>query len=111
METRDAAAGHAIQRSRERRAQRFVLAVVLLALALVMPASALASASQSSIFQDDDLLIYNTTPGTEQTLETLALLGIQSIRVSVYWRIVAPEPLSTTRPANFNAADPAPYPA
>jgi len=110
METRDAAAGHAIQRSRERRAHGFVLAIVCLALALVAPPSALASVSQSSIFQDDDLLIYNTTAGTEQTLETLKLLGVQSLRVSVYWRIVAPDPLSTTRPANFNAADPAAYP-
>ncbi len=108
--TRDAAAGHAIQRSRERRAQPFVLAFLCLVLGLLLPATSLASVSQSSIFQDDDLLIYNTTAGTEQTLETLALLGVQSIRVSVYWRIVAPDPLSTTRPANFNAADPAAYP-
>jgi len=86
------------------------VAIVCLAVALVLPTTALASVSQSSIFQDDDLLIYNTTAGTEQTLETLALLGVQSLRVSVYWRIVAPDPLSSTRPANFNAADPAAYP-
>jgi hypothetical protein len=80
-------------------------------LALLLPGRALASASQSSIFQDDDLLIYNTTAGTEQTLETLSMLGVQSIRVSVYWRVVAPDPLSTTPPANFDASDPAAYPA
>jgi hypothetical protein len=111
MGTRDAAGRVAKQRRRERRTHRSVLAMVYVGLALVLPASAVASVSQSSIFQDDDLLIYNTTAGTEQTLETLALLGVQSIRVSVYWRVVAPDPLSTTRPANFDASDPAAYPA
>ena len=57
-----------------RAAHDSVLAAVLLALALLMPAPAGSRrpARSSSIFQDDDLLIYNTTPGTEQTLETLA---------------------------------------
>jgi hypothetical protein len=86
------------------------LASACLSLALILPASALASGSQSSIFQDDDLLIYNTTAGTQQTLQTLAGLGVQSIRISVYWRVVAPDPLSTTRPANFDASDPSAYP-
>lgn len=111
MGTRDAAARAAIQGSRDRRVHRAALAAACLVLALILPSTALASVSQSSIFQDDDLLIYNTTAGTQQTLETLALLGVQSIRVSVYWRIVAPDPLSTTRPANFDASDPAAYPS
>jgi hypothetical protein len=111
MGTRDAAARAAIRGSRDRRVHRAALVIACLVLALILPATALASVSQSSIFQDDDLLIYNTTAGTQQTLETLALLGVQSIRVSVYWRIVAPDPLSTTRPANFDASDPAAYPA
>ncbi|HEY5195573.1 MAG TPA: hypothetical protein VIJ51_00940 [Solirubrobacteraceae bacterium] len=111
MGKRDAAGRVVIQRSRARRAQQAALAIACIALACVLPASAVASVSQSSIFQDDDLLIYNTTAGTQQTMQTLALLGVQSIRVSVYWRVVAPDPLSTTRPANFDASDPAAYPA
>jgi hypothetical protein len=72
---------------------------------------AMASTKQQAIFQDDDLLIYNTTAGTVSTLETLASLGVKSIRVSVFWRLIAPDSLSKTRPAGFNAADPAAYPS
>ncbi|MEA2298335.1 MAG: polysaccharide biosynthesis protein PslG, partial [Solirubrobacteraceae bacterium] len=32
------------------------------------------------------------------------------IRVSVFWRLSAPDPLAKTRPAKFDAADPAAYP-
>jgi hypothetical protein len=110
MGTHDTIGRLAVEQGRGRRLHRVVLALACFALALLFPSGALASVSQSSLFQDDDLLIYNTTAGTEQTLQTLASLGVQSIRVSVYWRLVAPDPLSTTRPANFDASDPAAYP-
>jgi hypothetical protein len=86
-----------------------IVAIVLGVTAGVAPAA--ASTKQQSIFQDDDLLIYNTPAGTASTLETLAALGVKSVRVSVFWRLIAPNPLSKTRPANFSAADPAAYPA
>ena len=88
-----------------------VLACLLTTAAAVGAAPAGASTKQQAIFQDDDLLIYNTPAGTVSTLETLASLGVKSIRISVFWRLIAPDPLSRTRPANFNAADPAAYPA
>lgn len=72
-------------------------------------APATASQTQESIFQDDDLLLYNTPSGMQSTLDTLAALGVQRIRVSVLWALVAPDPLSKQRPS-FDASDPAAYP-
>ena len=66
---------------------------------------------RDSTFQDDNLLVYNTPLGVARTLNTLASLGVDRVRVSVFWNIVAPNATSTTRPANFNAADPSSYPA
>ncbi|MGI8801208.1 MAG: hypothetical protein ACR2KV_03415 [Solirubrobacteraceae bacterium] len=86
-----------------------LVAALVALLATAGPAG--ASAKQQSIFQDDDLLVYNTPAGTVSTLETLAALGVKSIRVSVFWRLIAPDPLSRTRPANFSASDPAAYPS
>jgi hypothetical protein len=94
------------------RGVRAVLTALLVCLLTgAAAAPALASKTQQAIFQDDDLLIYNTPQGTAQTLDTLQALGVKSIRVSVFWRLIAPDALSTTRPANFNAGDPAAYPS
>jgi len=85
--------------------------LIAVVLSCTLAAPALASTHQSSIFQDDDLLVYNTPEGTAHALDTLAALGVKNIRVSVFWRLVAPEPVSQTRPAGFDAANPAAYPA
>ena len=45
-----------------------------------------------------------------QTLEQLSSLGVDRVKVSLIWWLVAPDPTSTRRP-NFNASDPAAYPA
>lgn len=90
---------------------RAALAVLLLIVAGIVATPAWAGRTQSTIFQDDDLLIYNTPQGTAATLDTLAALGVTNVRVSVFWRLVAPDALSKTRPANFDAADPAAYPS
>jgi hypothetical protein len=89
----------------------------LTALALAMPALAgpLASAgsaasSQESWFQDDDQLIFNTPAGADRAMGRLAGLGVDRVRVSVFWATIAPESDSRTRPA-FDASDPAAYPA
>jgi hypothetical protein len=88
------------------------LATVAAAAALfaVAPApQALASPSQESWFQDDSLLVYGTPAGVARTLDTLRSLGVDRIRVSVFWAIVAPDSASKSRPS-FDAADPAAYP-
>ena len=58
---------------------------------------ALADHSQSSIFQDDQYLVYDSTATVEQTLETLEQLGVQVIRVNVQWITIAPDPDSTEK--------------
>jgi hypothetical protein len=83
---------------------------LMLAGAAYWAGPALASHTQESTFQDDDLLVYNTAAGTARTLDTLKALGVDRVRVSVFWRLIAPQPLSRTRPA-FNASDSAAYPA
>jgi hypothetical protein len=73
--------------------------------------AAIPAGARESMFQDDNLLVYNTPIGVARTLNTLVALGVDRIRVSVFWDIVAPQATSTTRPANFDAADPNAYPA
>jgi hypothetical protein len=46
-----------------------------------------------------------------RTLDRLKALGVEIVRVSLRWRLVAPSPFSTMRPARFDATDPAAYPA
>lgn len=83
------------------------------AAALASPAAARAAASQESIFMDDSEVVFGTDERVEATFSVLRDLGVDRVRVSVLWNLVAPEPKSTTRPA-FGAggpSDPAAYPA
>ena len=85
------------------------LPLILAAAALTAPASAPAASDQETQFQDDTLLVFRTPSQVAQTLDTLRSLGVDRIRVSMYWSIIAPSPTSTTKPS-FNAADPSSYP-
>lgn len=93
------------------RCRALTLAAVLAALVLAAPAS--ASRTQETQFQDDTLLVYPPASEVAATLNTLRSLGVDRIRVSVYWRLVAPNPDSRQRPsfAPGGADDPASYPA
>jgi hypothetical protein len=84
--------------------------LVLIALALALPAaSAPAATRQEASFQDNALL-YN--PATlPQTLQTLRSLGVDRLVVSVTWDAVAPRPNSRRAPKGFHAGDPGAYPA
>ena len=83
--------------------------ILAVAAALTAPASAPAASDQETQFQDDTLLVFRTPSQVAQTLDTLRSLGVDRIRVSMYWSIIAPSPTSTTKPS-FNAADPSSYP-
>ncbi|MGI8803165.1 MAG: hypothetical protein ACR2KV_13505 [Solirubrobacteraceae bacterium] len=90
---------------------RLIGVLALVVAGLIAPAAAAAPpAPRESMFQDDSLLVYNTPLGVSQTLGTLHALGVNRVRVSVFWGIVAPSPKSKTRPA-FDATDPNAYPA
>ncbi len=71
------------------------------------PAS--AAKTQESTFQDDNRLIYDTPENVAATLDELKALGVDRLRVSVFWKIVAPEPQSRQKP-DFDASDPGAYP-
>jgi hypothetical protein len=81
-------------------------ALALLSMAAVsllhVPAQARASTGQSQIIQDDPHMLSDPA----QTLQQIRDLGATTVRVSLEWGIVAP----ATKPAGFNATDPASYP-
>lgn len=99
------------------RSQRILAAVAAVA-ALVcatavveftMPSPAHASSTQVSMLMDDDQLIYVPTSHMVQTLQRLASLGVDVVKVSVVWQLIAPNASSAQRP-NFDATNPAAYP-
>jgi hypothetical protein len=84
--------------------------IIIAALVLAaIPSNALASPTQESMFQDDPMLVYGTDEQVDSTLTTLKSFGVDRLRVSVFWKIVAPANIETVRP-NFDATDPAAYP-
>jgi hypothetical protein len=89
--------------------RRLVLLVAAAAV-LLAPAAARAAWDQESTLQDDNLLLYSSPATVGATLDTLKALGVDRVRLTVKWSVVAPAPTSTTRP-NFDANDPGAYPA
>ena len=87
---------------------RLLIAAILVLAAL--PSLALASKTQESMFQDDPMLVYGTAEQMNSTLDTLQSLGVDRLRVSVFWRVIAPANDQPQKP-NFDATDPAQYPA
>lgn len=86
-----------------------LLAVAILAVAA--PAAS-ASRSQESIFMDDPLITFAAPGKLEGTLTEIKRLGADRIRVSVFWRLLAPAPESETRPFPAGGgADPRNYAA
>jgi hypothetical protein len=83
---------------------------VFCALVCALPARALASATMESSVMDDQQLLYDSPARANKTLKQLAALGVDRVKVSLVWSVVAPDPNSARKP-NFNAADPGDYPA
>jgi hypothetical protein len=73
---------------------------VLATFAAVAPA-AHASSSQQSIFMDDNLLLYRGDDVADATLAQLKQLGVDRIRVTLPWRLIAPAPDSAKKPASI----------
>jgi hypothetical protein len=87
------------------------LVAVTAGAALTQAAPAAASPGQESIFMDDSELALGRDDQAEATMAVLHDLGVDRVRVSVIWRLIAPDPDSHTRPAfgAGGAADPAAY--
>lgn len=82
-----------------------ILIAVLLSLVLAAPAA--ASTTQFTMFEAPSALVDPSQ--RDSTLDEIDALGADAIRVLVNWNRVAPSPTSKTRPANFDASDPAAY--
>lgn len=100
----------AVMRATRRHRLAAILAVLTTAAVGAASTPAQAARSQRSIFQDDNLLVFQSRTETASTLDMLRYLGVDTVRVSVFWNIVAPASDATDRP-RFDAADPAAYPA
>jgi len=91
---------------------RFTTALLCcLAGVAVGPSPAAAAPNQESTFQDDSLLVYTPPASVAQTMDKLKALGVDRLRISVFWAVVAPAAASQQKPAGFDGADPAAYPA
>lgn len=87
---------------------RFLLPA--LALCAIAPANAMAATDMESTFQDDPLIVNTNDDNVRNAaLDKIAAMGVDRIRVSVFWKNVAPNATSETRPA-FDATNPAAYP-
>jgi hypothetical protein len=81
---------------------------VMVALALASPGGALASHKQAMILQDDAKLIYSSPESVSSTLQTLKNMGVDRVRVSVVWQLLAPKPNAAKKP-RFDATNPNAY--
>ena len=84
-----------------------ILAALAALLLLAAPAS--ASRTQEATFQDDDLLIFAETDQVVATLDELKALGVERLRVSMFWRAIAKGNELDTKPEGFDATDPEDY--
>jgi hypothetical protein len=75
-------------------------------LCLLLPAAASAAPSQSLIFDAQRDIMQPET--RDQALDELASLGVDQVRVLLYWKDVAPTPESTS-PPGVDLNDPAVY--
>jgi hypothetical protein len=86
-----------------------VALAIIAALALILPSGATASHTQEMILQDDSQLIYSSPSHVAKTLRALKGMGVDRVRVSVVWSLIAPKPTSSHKP-KFNATNPTAYP-
>jgi hypothetical protein len=80
-------------------------ALAICGLAIVATPPALASHQQEGMFLDNGIL-----SNPVGLLAQLRHLGVERVRLFVYWDQMAPNPRSRQAPRNFDAADPDSYP-
>lgn len=77
---------------------------------LLLASAAHASPSQESWFQDDNKLEFSESADVARTLDRLRSLGVDRVRVSVFWLVVAPGAGQAEKPRGFDGSDPDAYP-
>src|SRR4051794_27320996 len=79
------------------------------------PAHARPDGAQLSVMMDDDNLVYRSPKTSDKTLDTMAQLGVDTVRVTVLWKVVADHAQSTKarkrRFKRLGADNPKAYPA
>jgi hypothetical protein len=94
---------------------RRLLALLPLIAAFAGAAPAHANGVQLSVMMDDDNLVYRSPKTSDKTLDTMALLGVDYVRVTVLWSVVAERARDgkarAKRFKRFGADDPRAYPA
>jgi hypothetical protein len=88
---------------------RAVALAGVLALALTLPGAAAASRTQWSMVEDHGYLVRSGIGVREATLNEIAALGADAIRIEVKWSEVAADPGARSKPS-FDATDPSAYP-
>src|SRR5687767_8979192 len=76
---------------------------------LSVPSSAPAAPYLISLMQDDDELVYTTLQDRRAALDRMKELGVEAVRVTLLWRVVAPNTDSRRKPRGFNPAKPGEY--
>ena len=85
------------------------VALAVCALLCALPAHAFASKTEQSILMDDNETIYATPEHMAATLREAKHLGIDRIKVSVVWSLLAPDNAASKKP-RFDATNPSAYP-
>ena len=88
-------------RSGKKAGRRRPLVVALLALA-ALPAPALADRDAEVAIQDDQLILTHKQERVDGAMTVFKNLGVDRVRVSVFWKDIAPSPRSTRRPKRFD---------
>jgi hypothetical protein len=92
------------------RSSRLLLTLLLTcALAAGAAARAAAQPGQFTTLEASIELLGGGDAQRQQTLNEVQALGVDSIRMTLYWQNVAPAPGSRRRPAGFVATDPSRY--
>jgi hypothetical protein len=77
--------------------------------AAALPAAAVAAPPPETVLQDDALLLHGGDQGVKDAMAQLRELGVDRVRITAGWSVIAPQPDSPVRP-DFDDADPAAYP-
>lgn len=82
-----------------------VASAALAAALLALPATAFADPDAEVAIMDDQLILTHKQARVDGAMTVFTRLGVDRVRVSAYWRDIAPSPRSTRKPGRFDALD------
>src|SRR3954454_24851458 len=88
---------------------RAALCMLLACLAVASGLAASPAQAMELTLQDDAHVLYRGDAEVRETLTRIRALGVDRVRLTASWSIIAPQPGSLERP-DFDASDPAAYP-